>query len=141
MTDKVLISRKLAEMMLNEQMSDDMRQEFHDALSEPVQQQEHLTLIGEGNIKPVAYMLSDAVGGSALEFQQHELYDIQRRYGGHIEPLYLHPAPADALDAARYRFVRKLENDCWMLNTLQHVSDIELDAAIDAALAAARVKP
>ena len=38
-------------------------------------------------------------------------------------------------DAERYRFARALENDCWMLNTLQRVSGAELDSAIDAALA------
>lgn len=40
-----------------------------------------------------------------------------------------------AKDAGRYRFARKLENDCFMLNTLQRVSGSELDTAIDAAMA------
>lgn len=40
-----------------------------------------------------------------------------------------------AKDAGRYRFARKLENDCFMLNTLQRVSGNELDTAIDTALA------
>ena len=45
----------------------------------------------------------------------------------HIESL--------AKDAGRYRFARKLENDCFMLNTLQRVSGNELDTAIDTAMA------
>jgi len=40
-----------------------------------------------------------------------------------------------AKDAGRYRFARKLENDCFMLNTLQRVSGSELDTAIDTAMA------
>lgn len=39
-----------------------------------------------------------------------------------------------AKDAGRYRFARKLENDCFMLNTLQRVSSNELDTAIDTAM-------
>ena len=41
-----------------------------------------------------------------------------------------------AKDAGRYRFARKLENDCFMLNTLQRVSGSELDTAIDTAMTA-----
>lgn len=68
----------------------------------------------------------------------------------HLTKLYAAPQPSNEVqaeilqikaenetlrtDAARYRFVRKLENDCWMLNTLQCVSESELDAAIDAAM-------
>lgn len=37
-------------------------------------------------------------------------------------------------DAERYRYARHLDNDCFMLNTLQRVSGEELDAAIDAAM-------
>lgn len=43
-----------------------------------------------------------------------------------------------AKDARRYRFARKLENDCFMLNTLQRVSGNELDTAIDTAMQAAQ---
>jgi len=37
-------------------------------------------------------------------------------------------------DAARYRWLREYENDCFMLNTLQVASMEDLDAAIDAAM-------
>ena len=39
-------------------------------------------------------------------------------------------------NAWRYRFVRRLDNDCFMLNTLQRVSGNDLDTAIDTAMAA-----
>jgi uncharacterized protein YfkK (UPF0435 family) len=51
---------------------------------------------------------------------------MQSELMAHIEAL--------RVDAGRYRFVRKLENDCFMLNTLQRVSDRELDTAIDTAM-------
>lgn len=41
-----------------------------------------------------------------------------------------------AKDAGRYCFVRRLDNDCFMLNALQRVSGDELDAAIDAVMTA-----
>ena len=37
-------------------------------------------------------------------------------------------------DAARYRWLREYENDCFMLNTLQVASMEDLDVAIDAAM-------
>ena len=39
-------------------------------------------------------------------------------------------------NAWRYRFVRRLDNDCFMLNALQRVSGNDLDTAIDTAMAA-----
>ena len=39
-------------------------------------------------------------------------------------------------NAWRYRFVRRLDNDCFMLNTLQRVSGNDLDTAIDTAMQA-----
>lgn len=39
-------------------------------------------------------------------------------------------------NAWRYRFVRLLDNDCFMINTLQRVSGNELDTAIDTAMQA-----
>ena len=38
-------------------------------------------------------------------------------------------------NAWRYRFVRRLDNDCFMLNALQRVSGNDLDTAIDTAMA------
>ncbi|MNZ37483.1 hypothetical protein D3C78_549300 [compost metagenome] len=61
--------------------------------------------------EPVAWMLADAVGGSALEFQQHELIDIQRRYGGEIVPLYAAPvAQAGQVPVAE---ISRLYGTCW----------------------------
>ena len=45
---------------------------------------------------PVAWMLTDAVGGSMLEFQRDLLLQNQCRYGGEIVPLYAAPQPQPA---------------------------------------------
>jgi hypothetical protein len=59
--------------------------------------------------------------------------------------IYTHPAPADALDAARYRWLREKHNDqtsdfavCDGHLIITHFGDLDLDAAIDAAIAAAK---
>jgi hypothetical protein len=76
---------------------------------------------------PVAYILADAVGGSALEFQRHELYDSQRRYGGHIEPLYAAPVAKQVVMPD----VREL------LEYTRAVRVVAIQRKIDAMLAAA----
>lgn len=75
-------------------------------------------------IKPVAYMLADAVGGSALEFQTHELEQLQLRYGGEIVPLYDMTAIA-AKDAR----IAELEG---LLQRILKISDWEINYREDA---------
>lgn len=81
---------------------------------------------------PVAYMLADAVGGSMLEFQQADLMDCQRRYGGEIQPLYTTPPASPDVEG----LLRKLcdpekggIDDYWREN-----EGAELMAEIEAAL-------
>jgi len=65
--------------------------------------------------QPVAWMLEGAVGGSCLEFQQSDLLDSQRRYGGCMVPLFVAPI-AQAAPQGKFRMgdlVKKSTGSEW----------------------------
>ena len=122
MSELVTVSRKLAQMMLNEQMSDDMRQEFHDALSAPVQQHTGRKVYVCKDCNGVyadAPVTSCDCNGSNI-FDEYVISPVQQQEPAaivlsrekllrigfltesgkelpHGTKLYTHPAPADAL--------------------------------------------
>ncbi len=76
---------------------------------------ELLTRPAQTEHQPVAWMLEGAVGGSCLEFQQSDLFDSQRRYGGCMVPLYAAPI-AQTAPQGKFRMgdlVRKTSGSEW----------------------------
>ena len=61
--------------------------------------------------QPVAWMLEGAVGGSCLEFQQSDLFDSQRRYGGCMVPLYAAPIAQTAPQPEQSGLVEALRTE------------------------------
>jgi len=74
-----------------------------------------LTRPAQTEQQPIAWMLEGAVGGSCLEFQQSDLFDSQRSYGGCMVPLYTAPI-AQTAPQGKFRMgdlVRKTSGSEW----------------------------
>jgi hypothetical protein len=85
--------------------------------------------------KPVAWLVDPGLGSAMDKFQrtaptEEQLRDIEDRCGS-VTPLFAHPTPDDALDAARYRWLREGGKD--QHDMFDSVWGDTLDAAIDRA--------
>jgi hypothetical protein len=129
MTDKILVSSELLEEALDTLLASVMEDELliinlRAALDAPVQQQEPVAIASKGDH---AFWVKWTDAGKDLR--------------GPSIKLYPHPAPADALDAARYRYIAALP-DIWSVIgdeyclPSEHEGAKNFGSAIDAALAA-----